>query len=126
MGEGERVLDRAVYVALGCKVDYSVHVVVLHQLLYSLIIADVGLDEHVVLLVLHVLQVGKVAGIGQLVEVDDAVLGILVYEQAHYVGADEARSACDDYVTLEFHDFSFCVLHIYKLLSPVLFSSSIT
>ena len=33
-----------------------------------------------------------------------AVLGILVYEQAHYVGADEARSACDDYVTLEFHD----------------------
>ena len=84
--------------------DYSVHVVVLHQLLYSPVIADVGLYKHVVLLALDVLQVGKVAGIGQLVEVDNAVLGILVYEQAHYVGADEARSACDDYVTLEFHD----------------------
>jgi len=66
-------------------VDYSVDVVVGHQLLYCLVVADVGLHKHVVFLVLNVLEVGQVACIRQLVEVDDAVLRIFVHEQAYYV-----------------------------------------
>ena len=96
--------------ALGSKVYYAVDVVVGHQLLYRFIVADVRLHEHVVLLILNVLQVCQVAGVSQLVEVDNPVLRVLVDEQAHYVRADEAGSARYHYVTLEFHFcFSVCV-----------------
>ena len=45
---------------------------------------------------LDVAEVGKVAGVGELVEVDDLVAGIFVDEQAHYVRAYESGSAGDD------------------------------
>ena len=71
--------------ALGGEVDYSVDVVLRHQRLDCFVVANVGLHEHVVFLVLNVLEVGQVACIRQLVEVDDAVLRIFVHEQAYYV-----------------------------------------
>ena len=43
------------------------------------------MDKDIVWLVLHVVQVGKVAGIRQFVEIDDAVVGIFVYHQAYHV-----------------------------------------
>ena len=85
--------------------DYSVDVVLRHQRLDCLVVADVGLHEHVVFLVLNVLEVGQVACIRQLVEVDDAVLRIFVHEQAYYMRADEAGSARYHYASLECHFF---------------------
>ena len=49
-------------------------------------------------------QICEVAGIGQLVEVNDAILGILVHEEANDMGSDEACATCNHYISFEFHN----------------------
>ncbi len=102
--EGEGVLDGAVHMALGGKVDDAVDVLVLHQLVDTVEVADVHTDELIVGLVLDVLEIGQVAGVGQLVEVDDAVLRILVDKQAYHMASDKSGSAGDD----DIHGVRFC------------------
>lgn len=99
--ECERILDGTIDVALGGEVDYSVNMLVLHQLVKCLEIANIHLDEPVVRLVLDVLEIGKVSRIGQLVKIDDVVLGIFVHKQPHDVRSDEPGPAGD-------HDIPFC------------------
>ena len=99
--KGKRVLDAAVHVTLRRQVNDAVHVIQLHQLLHLLIVADVRLYEHIVRLVLNVLQVRQVPRIRQLVQVDDTVLRILVHEQAHHVAANKSGTAGNQYVTFE-------------------------
>ena len=65
--EGEGVLDGAVHVAFGSKVDNAVDAVFLKDSAHRLEVADVGSHEHVVRGLLDVLQVGQVARVGQLV-----------------------------------------------------------
>jgi hypothetical protein len=50
--------------ALGSKVDNTVNLLVLHQLIKSLKVADIHLNELVVWLILDVFEVGKVPSIG--------------------------------------------------------------
>lgn len=71
--------------ALGSQMDNSVNMVFLHELLYGVKVTDVGFHECIVRLILNVLEVSQVAGISQLVEVDDVILWIFVYEQANNV-----------------------------------------
>ena len=59
--------------------------------------------ELVVRAVLNIPEIGKIAGIGQLVDIDDPVVGIFAYKKPDDVAADESGSARDDYVSLEFH-----------------------
>ena len=73
--------------------------------LHAGVFADVCPLENVVGRVLHVLQVGEVAGISQLVEVHNPVVRVFLYKQAHDVRADEAGTACDEYIPLVIHDF---------------------
>ena len=101
--EGEGVLDRAVHVALGRKVDHAIDAVFLKDSAHCLEVADVGTHEHVVRSLLDVLQVGQVAGIGQLVQVYDTVPGVLVHEEAHDMTPDEASTAGYQYVALVIH-----------------------
>ena len=98
--EGEGVLNRAVHMAFGSKVDNAVNLLVLHQLIESLEVADIHPHELVVGLILDIFEVCEVARIGEFVEVDDAVLGILVYEQPHNVRANKTRTASDNNITL--------------------------
>ena len=86
--------------------DNAVHVLLLHEFEHALKVADVHLHETVVGLVLDVLEVLQVARIGELVQVDDPVLGVLVHEQAHDVTADEAGAAGDD---KGFIHFAWCI-----------------
>ena len=67
VGESDGVFYAPVHVAFGGKVDDAVHAVLLHQRLHRPVVADVRLYEGIVLLVLHVFQVGKITGIRQLV-----------------------------------------------------------
>ena len=90
LGEGERVFDGAVNVALSGEVDDAVDLLVLHQLVERIKVADVHPDKLVVGLVLNVFEVGEIARIRQLIEVDDVVLGVLVHKQAHYVASNKA------------------------------------
>ena len=101
--ECEGVLYGAVHVALCCEVDDAVDLLVLHQFVEGIEVADVHLHELVVGLVLNVFQVREVACVGQLVEVDDLVLGVLVDEEAYYVTADETGST--SYDDVEFHNY---------------------
>ena len=98
--EGEGVLDGAVHMALGGEMDDAVDMLVLHQLVNALEVADVHLDELVVGLALDILEVGEVTGIGEFVDVDDVVFGVLVYEQPYHMAANESGSAGDDDVHL--------------------------
>ena len=102
LGECEWVFDASVNVAFCCKVDDTVDLLVLYKLIEGFKIADVHLYELVVWLVLDVLQVCKITGIGQLIQVNDVILGILVYKQSNYMRANESSSSGDYYVS--FHD----------------------
>ena len=97
-GEGEGVRNAAVHVALGGKVDDAIDMLLFHEVEYALEVADVHLDKAVVRRILNVPQVGKVAGIGEFVYIDDSVFGVFVDEEAHDMAANEARSAGDDYI----------------------------
>ena len=99
--KGKRILDAAVHVALCSQVNDTIYVIQLHQLLHLLVVADVRLYEHIVRLVLNVFQVRQVPRIRQLVQVDDTVFRILVYEQAHHVAANKSGTAGNQYVTFE-------------------------
>ena len=71
--------------ALGGEVDDSVDIVFLDYAAHLVEVSYVCLDKSVVGTVLDVLQVGEVACVGELVEVDDTVVGVFVYKQAHDV-----------------------------------------
>lgn len=94
-GEGKRVFDGAIHVALCGQVDDAIDIVLLHDGAHAVEVADIGLHEGVVRLVLDILQVGEVAGVGERIEIDDAILGVLVDEEADDVGADEAGTTCN-------------------------------
>jgi len=102
--EGERVLDGAIHVAFCGQVDDAVNLLVLHELVERVEVADVHLHELVVRLVLDILEVREVARVGELVEVDDLVIRVLVHEKANHVATDEACTAGDYDRT--FHRFS--------------------
>ena len=102
-GEGEGVLDRAVHMALGGKVNNAVDIVLLHDGAHALEVADVGLHEGVVRLVLDVLKVSEVAGISERIEVDDFVLGVLVDKKSDDMRTDEAGSSCDKNMSTLLH-----------------------
>ena len=95
-GEGEGVLDAAVHVALGGQVDDAIDVLLLHQLVEGVEVADVHADKLVVRALLDVLQVGQVAGVSEFVEVDDVVVRVLRDEEADDMRTDEAGAASDD------------------------------
>ena len=77
-----------------------------HEALDECKVADVALHKGIVGAVFHIVKVGKIASICQLIKVDDMILGIFVYKQAHYVRAYEARSARDNDISFIGHDNS--------------------
>ena len=96
LGKRKRVFDGTVHVRFGCEVDDAIDFLVLHQLIERLEVADVHFHELVVGLRLDVFEVRQIACVGQFVEVDDVVLGILVHEKAHHVASNEACAAGND------------------------------
>ena len=56
-----------------CQMDDTIDLLILHQLVESVKVADVHLHELIVGLVLNVLEVGEIASISELIEVDDVV-----------------------------------------------------
>jgi hypothetical protein len=55
---------------------------------------------------LNVGEVSQIAGIGQLIEIDDSILGILVHKKPDDVTANKSRATRNHDIPLEFH-------HIY-------------
>ena len=95
-GKSKGIFDRTVDVALGGKVDNALYLVLLHEGVEGVEVADVHLDKRIVGLVLDVLEVGEVARVGEFVETDDMVVGILVDEKSNDVAADKTGTTGDD------------------------------
>ena len=89
-----RAVDGAVHMAFSGKVEDGARLVLGQQTADQLRIADIALHEEVARVVLHCGQGFKVAGVGQLVQVED---GLVVLRQPveNEVAADEAGAACD-------------------------------
>ena len=85
--------------ALGSEMDDTVDLLVLHQLVESVEVAYVHLDKLIVWFVLDVLEISKIAGIRQLVEVDDFILWIFVHEETNDMRADKACAASNNYIS---------------------------
>ena len=86
----------------GGKVDDAINVFVLHELVERIEVANVHLHELVVGLILDVLEVGEIACISELIEVDDVVFWVFVYEEAYNVTSDEACTSGNYYVSFHF------------------------
>ena len=80
---------------LRCKMNDSVYLLVLHELIESLEVADVHLHELIVRPVLDILQIGKITGISKLVDIDYLIIRIFIHEKTYDMASDEAGSAGD-------------------------------
>ena len=89
------VLDGTVHMALSGKVDDIIEVVLCKQALHQLLVADVALHEHMAGVALHILQVLQIARVGQLIQVDQQDLGVLLEHIVDKVGADKTGAAGD-------------------------------
>ena len=90
--------------ALGGKVDDVVEIVLLEQALHQFLVADVALHEHMAGVTLHVLQVFQVAGVGQLIQVDQQDLRVFLEHIMHKVGTNKTGAAGDQ---IGFHKSNF-------------------
>ena len=88
--------------ALCCQMDDAIDVLVLHELIESIEVADVHLHELIICLIFYVLEISQVARIGQLIEVDDVVFWIFIDEQSSNVTSDEASTTCYNYISFHF------------------------
>ena len=79
--------------ALGGKVDDDVWMLFFKQLKYGFAVADIRFDKTEVRIVHHGCERGKVAGIGQLVQTNNAVIRILAQHMEDKVGADKAGAS---------------------------------
>ena len=99
--KGEGVLDAAVHVALGSQMDDAINLLLLQQAVDEVKIADVGFDKVVVGTRFDILEIGQIAGVGQLIQVVDLVIGIFVHHQSYHVRADESGSSCNQNLSHE-------------------------
>ena len=90
------VLDAAVHMAFGRKVHDDIGLLLLKNAVNGLAVADVGLAEAEAVLVEDGCQSRKIARIGQLIDADDAVLGVVIHQVKNKVAADKAGAAGDD------------------------------
>jgi hypothetical protein len=79
--------------------DDTVYGIFGKQPAHSLEITDVGLDESVVGTVLNVLEVSQVAGISELVHIDDMVIRIPVYKTANDMASYKTGTSGNQYVS---------------------------
>ena len=82
--------------ALGCEMDDTGHMLLLHEGIDGIKIADVRTHKAVVGFILNIFEVREIARVGQLIHIDDAVLGVLVHEETYHMTSDKSGSAGDD------------------------------
>ena len=81
----------------------TVNVLFLDQCRDCFKVAYIHLHEPVVRSVLDVAEVGKVAGVCEFVNIDDAVVGVFVDKEPYNVAADEAGATGYEYVSFHFN-----------------------
>ena len=90
------VLDAAVHMAFGREVHDDIGLLLFKDTVNGLAVADVGLAEAEIVLLKDGGQSRKIARIGQLVDADDTVLGVVIHQVKNKVATDKAGTAGDD------------------------------
>jgi len=94
--EGHGIGDGAIHMGLGREIDHGFDGVLFEKVEHEFAVGDVAPGEDVALAAMggfHVGQALAVAGVGQLVKVDDGAIVVAGEHVADEVGADEAASA---------------------------------
>jgi hypothetical protein len=78
----------------GGKVDHGIHPL-FEDFADQAVIANVSLDEFMTGVPFDTLQIFEIAGIGELVEVKNPALRIVLQHKPDEIGSDKSRSACD-------------------------------
>ena len=97
--------------------NHAIHIILLERRANGVEIADVSLHKAVIRRILNVFQVSEIAGIGEGVQIDDAVFRVFIHEKAHHMRADEPGTASNENGTRESH-------HIRKPLRAVTFTEN--
>src|SRR5690349_5727557 len=88
-------MNRAVDVALGSEMHHGTWLVLAEQRSHELAVSDVALHETMPDVAFYPGQICQIAGVGQLVEIDDG--GLLgCHPLQHKIGADESGAAGHD------------------------------
>ena len=120
LDEGRRRVDRAVDMALGGEVIDRTRPVLLERRGHRRAIADIGAQEDMGLVAGHWREILEIAGVGQLVDGDDALA--VTDERANQGRADEAGAAGDD----DRHDRAALHTAQTKSRSPPVRSGTVT
>ena len=96
--ESLRLVDGAVHMGLGGEVDHAGHVFILKQVHQDLFVQDASLNEAVTLRIAlgQILEISRVAGIGQGIQANQAPLGTKAQGMANKIGTDEPGAAGDE------------------------------
>ena len=89
---------------LGGEVDNTIVALLLEQAVDEFRIHDVALHETVVRLLVNVGQVFEIACVGELVEIVNFHIGVLVDEKSDHMGTDEAGTAGNEDF---FHNYNY-------------------
>ena len=97
--ERERVADGTVDMGLGREMDHCVEAETPHQLRNQGLVTDVAVHEMIAPVQMRGLDLGQVAavaGVGQLVQVDDDHIGVGGQHVLDEIGTDEAAATGDE------------------------------
>ena len=81
------------------KMDDSIDLFILHQLIESLKITDIHLYKLVVRLILNIFEISQITCICKLIKVDDIVFRIFVDKESYNVTAYESCTTGDDNIS---------------------------
>lgn len=79
----------------GRKMDNPVNVMLAHHTAHGVDVNYVGLDKCIVGTIFDILEIGKIAGVSQFVEIYDIVLRIFVDKKSHNMAADKSGTTGD-------------------------------
>lgn len=88
---------------LGSQMDDTIHMLFLHELQHPLEVTDIHADKAIIRPVLDIPQIRQIAGISQLIEVNDPIIRIFVHKQPHHMRADEPGAAGNNNASLSSH-----------------------
>ena len=80
------------------QMDDTINLLLLHQLVESIKVADIHLHELVIRPILNVLEISQITSVSQLIQVDYVIFWVFINEQAHYMASDKACATCDYYI----------------------------
>src|ERR1051325_1654774 len=108
----------------GSKMDHRVKIMFSKKRQDKITIRDITPYVSVIAFCLDIAEVLQVTGIGELIQVHDVMVRVLVHEQAHHMGTDKARTPGDQYFFQgsifkdNFFEFTESIFHLKLLAYP--------